>query len=385
MLDDRKTFQRQRAILISSKNDSMIQEALGLASAAGYEIVESFTQRHLSRGRYGVGSGKASEIAETIKKMGLKTILFDKTLSSSQIYNLAKLTGAEVIDREKLILDIFSKRASTTEAKLQVELAELRYEMPRAREKVRMARMGEQPGFFGLGRYEVDIYYRSIRRRVSHVSKKLQEVKKRRNLHRYTRAREDIPTISIAGYTGAGKTTLFNLLTGESKPVADESFTTLTTTTRAINLLGSKTLVSDTVGFISRLPTYVIEAFKSTLEEQVYADLILLIVDISEEEDDLHRKYLECVSVMSELGVSPSKVLHIFNKVDKLNTEDVKDRIFSLLGEERKFNIVSAKFGYGIDDLKSTMHRLLYSNISEMNTKGKETPQYPKELTVSDT
>ena len=299
--------------------------------------------------------------------MHADAVLFDEHLKSIQIYNLAKLTGIEVIDRDKIILDIFSKRALTTEAKLQVALAELRYEMPRAREKVRMARMGEQPGFFGLGRYEVDVYYRSIRRRISSISKKLRSVGKRRKLHRQNRVRYNMPAISIAGYTGVGKTTLFNLLTGESNPIAGEVFTTLTTTTRAALLSSSKVLISDTVGFISRLPEYVVEAFKSTLEELVYADLVLLVMDISDNKEDMRSKYWESISITSELGVSPSKTLLVFNKADTVTSEDAEEIISSVFSETEHYVLISAVTGFGINKLKSMIDTFIFHSTDEIS------------------
>ena len=303
-----------------------------------------------------MGSGKASEIAEEVKSHDIESVLFDDSLKSVQVYNLAKLTGVPVIDREKLILDIFSKRAATTEAKLQVELAELRYEIPRAREKVRLAREGEQPGFFGLGRYEVDTYFLSLKRRISSVSKKLRKVGNRRKLYRGQRARDGMAAISIAGYTGAGKTSLFNRLAGESKPVAEEAFTTLTTTTRGVEFSGSRALISDTVGFISRLPAYVIEAFKSTLEELAYADLVLLVVDVGDTKENAKGKFWECMSIMFEIGVAQSKILPVFNKADTLDVDEAKEKVEYIVGNDGDLLLISAKTGLGIDSMKEKIH-----------------------------
>ncbi|MEM2873816.1 MAG: GTPase HflX, partial [Nitrososphaerales archaeon] len=269
----------KKAILVTYPDKFVIQEALGLAEAGGYEVAKLITQRYLSKAKYGIGSGKAEELKNMLKDLNADTILFDEKLKSVQIYNLAKLTGVEVINRERLILEIFNKRASSAEAKLQVQLAELRYEIPRAREKVRLAKIGEQPGFFGLGRYDVDDYYRMIKKRTAIITKKLKQVSKRRELYRFQRLRTNLPLISFAGYTGAGKTSLFNILVSERKDTDKGLFTTLTTTTRSLQLSESRVLVSDTVGFISRLPPYMIEAFKATLEELTHANLVLLVID----------------------------------------------------------------------------------------------------------
>jgi GTPase len=212
-------------------------------------------------------------------------------LKPSQQYNLAKVCKIDILDRERLILDIFELRASTAESGIQIKLAQLRYDMVRAREKVRLARAGEQPGFFGMGKYDADVYFLDIKKRSAILKKKLEREEKRRELFRIQRSRAGLPTISIAGYTSAGKTTLFNTLTGESKMEGKEVFTTLSTFTRAINLKNDKKLlISDTVGFISKLPAYMIDAFKSTLQDITYSDLVLLVVDISQSIEEIKKK-----------------------------------------------------------------------------------------------
>jgi GTP-binding protein HflX len=352
----------KKAILVTYPDKFIIQEALGLAEAADYEVVKLITQKYLLRAKYGIGSGKAKELKEMIKDLNADVILFDEKLRSVQIYNLAKLAGVEVINRERLILEIFNKRASSAEAKLQVQLAELRYEIPRAREKVRLAKMGEQPGFFGLGRYDVDDYYRMIKRRIAIIMKKLKQVSKRRELYRFQRLRTNLPLISFAGYTGAGKTSLFNVLVRESKDTGKGLFTTLTTTTRSLHLSGSKILVSDTVGFISRLPPYMIEAFKATLEELTYANLVLLVIDASEPLENMIRKYQSCVNVLAELGVSPLNVLPIFNKSDLISMNEIEDKIKALGMNSQNVVITSAKTGFGIDALKSKINEMIYAH-----------------------
>ncbi len=353
----------KKAILVTYPDKFVIQEALGLAEAGGYEVAKLITQRYLSKAKYGMGSGKAEELKSTLKDLNADAILFDEKLRSVQIYNLAKLTGVEVINRERLILEIFNKRASSAEAKLQVQLAELRYEIPRAREKVRLAKMGEQPGFFGLGRYDVDDYYRMIKKRIAIITKKLKRVSKRRELYRFQRLRTNLPLISFAGYTGAGKTSLFNILVNERKDTDKGLFTTLTTTTRSLQLSGSRVLVSDTVGFISRLPPYMIEAFKATLEELTHANLVLLVIDASEPLENMIRKYQSCVSVLAELGVSPLNVLPIFNKFDLTNMDETEDKIKALGMVPQDVVITSAKTGFGIDALKSKISEMVYARV----------------------
>ncbi len=344
---------QRKAVLVTYPDKYIFQEALGLAQAAGYEVVHVITQSYLSRAKYGIGSGKAQEVLRAARELQASVILFDEKLNSVQVYNLAKLTGVEAIDREKLILEIFQRRTTSAESKLQVQLAELRYEIPRSKEKVRLAKFGEQPGFSGLGAYEVDVYYRALKRRLSVLSRKLQEVTKRRELFRHQRQRLNAPIVSLSGYTGAGKTSLFNALTGESKEVAGGAFTTLATSTRVANILGGKIFLSDTVGFISGLPTYMIEAFKSTLEELRYANLVLLLVDASEPTSDVIRKYGTSVQVLSQLEVSPSKVLLVFNKSDLISEGDVDEKIRAVGATFETSAVVSAKTEAGVDLLKA--------------------------------
>jgi len=341
----------RKAILVTYPDRFIIREAEELADAAGYKIIHSITQKYLKHGKYGMGSGKAEYLKELVEELLPDVIIFDEKPRTRQIYNLATMTKTEVIDREKLILEIFSKRASSAESKLQVQLAELRYELPRAKEKVRLSKISEQPGFSGLGAYEVDLYHLSIKKRANAINSKLKDVIKRRDLYRRQRIKNDIPNVSLTGYTGAGKSTFFNLITGERREVDKGSFTTLTTATRAISVSKGKVLFSDTVGFISRLPTYMIESFKSTLEELTYSDLVLLLLDSSEKFEDLQLKYYSCLDIISELQVNPSKVHLIFNKADLTSANEINDIIRNLSPELESYSIISAKTGLGIKDV----------------------------------
>ncbi len=338
-----------RALLIHYPEKYEAEEAMALATAAGYEVAGTLTQRYLSRSKYGVGEGKAEEASEMVRDRKIDVIVFDSTLNASQTYNLAKLCQVEVRDREKLILEIFAKRAMTAEAKLQVELAELSYELPRAREKVHRAKLGEQPGFFGLGKYQVDVYVRMMKKRMATLKRKVAEVRGRREIFRYRRERTGRRTVAITGYTGAGKTTLFNRLAGERKEVDAGVFTTLSPTTRGVDIGGKRVLVSDTVGFINRLPTYLIEAFKSTLEEVSFADVVILLVDASIPPERLEVNYRSCVEVLSELDVSDSRILTVMNKADLVGAEELGETMWSL--GIRDAVCVSAKTGAGLQDL----------------------------------
>jgi GTP-binding protein HflX len=348
-----------KALLIHYPEKYEAEEARALSEAAGYEVAGSLTQRYLSRSAYGVGEGKAEEAAEMVRELKVDTIIFDSTLNASQSYNLAKLCKVEVRDREKLILEIFAKRATTAEAKLQVQLAELSYELPRAREKVKRAKLGEQPGFFGLGKYQVDVYVRMMKRQMATLKRKVAEVSERREIFRYRRARTGQQTVAITGYTGAGKTTLFNRLTGETKETDAGVFTTLSPTTRGVDLGKRRVLVSDTVGFINRLPTYMIEAFKSTLEEVSYADVSLLLVDAGVPVERLEVEHRSCVSTLAELDVPASRILTVVNKSDLVGAEELMEKM-SRLGIRDAVR-VSAKTGAGIPALLNELSKRLQS------------------------
>ncbi|MGD0397170.1 MAG: GTPase HflX [Nitrososphaerales archaeon] len=338
-----------RVVLIHYPDAYESEEVNALAKAAGYEVVGSLTQRYLSRAKYGVGEGKAEKASELVRETNAEKVIFDSQLSASQSYNLAKLCKVEVEDREKLILEIFAKRASTAEAKLQVELAELAYELPRARDKVRMAKAGEQPGFFGLGKYEVDVYVRMMKKRVATLKKKVREVSERRKIFRYRREKTGYPTVAITGYTGVGKTTLFNRLSGEKKEVDAGVFTTLSPTTRGIDIGPRRVLITDTVGFISRLPHFLIEAFKSTLEEVSLATVVLLLVDSSLPAERMALNCGSCFETLSELDVPDSRILTIMNKSDLVTREELGEKMWQAGIRDATF--VSARTGQGIAQL----------------------------------
>lgn len=346
-----------------------VEEAEALAKAAGYETVGLVTQGFLHHAKYGVGSGKAEELALAVKDRGADLVLFDSALRASQAYSLAKLCKVEVKDREKLILEIFAMRATTAEAKLQVQLAELEYELPRAKESVKMARQGEQPGFFGLGKYEADVYTRMMKSRVSTLKRKVEEVAKRREIFREHRRKLAFPTIALAGYTAAGKTSLFNRLTGERKSVDAGVFTTLAPTTRAVMVGERKTLLTDTVGFISNLPAYLVESFKSTLEEISYASVVFLLLDASQPAEKFIRSYESSAQALIHLMVKPTKTIAVLNKCDLAPAELIEERRRSLGPID--VVAVSSKTGQGLDTLLEVADSKLTEVAEEENMEGK--------------
>ena len=308
--------------------------------------------------RYQIGAGKVKELAELVKETGAQKIIFDNPLKSVQSYNLAKAAGVEAIDRFQLILEIFTRRATTTEAQLQIQLAKVQYELAHAKERVRLAKMGEQPGFMGLGAYDVDIYYEAVKKQVHTIRKKLKKTREKRILHRERRAELGFLSISLAGYTHAGKSSLFNSLTEAEVPVDESLFTTLSTTTRLVEFSKKKFLLTDTVGFIDRLPLTLIEAFHSTLEETIYSDLILLVVDISEPIETVEKKLAVCLETIERIGASGIPIITALNKIDLQSEEETLQKIQNLKEAPNPI-FISALCKTNIDTLKQEILKLL--------------------------
>ncbi len=334
---------------------SSLDELQSLAESAGFTVVGSLEQIREPDPRYQIGSGKARALAELVAENGVEITIFDNELKPVQAYNLAKATGVEAIDRFQLILQIFARRASTSEAKLQIQLARLQYELPRAKERVRLARLSEQPGFMGLGKYEVDLYYENIRQRIHNIQEKLKKKRKKRFLHRAHRAELGFPSISLAGYTNAGKSSLFNALAKETAPVDPSLFTTLSTTTRMVDLSGKRALFTDTVGFIDRLPLTLIEAFHSTLEETIFSDLILLVVDVSEPCGEVERKLSCCLDTIRKIGATGIPIVTTFNKIDLLSESEMQSKSDVLKGVAIDSVLISALYETNIDMLRQVI------------------------------
>ena len=340
-------------ILITYYDDDSVSEAEGLCEAAGCKILHLIKQEFLSSPKFGLSGGKIDDLKNLVTKMRPDVIVFDEVMKPSQNYNLAAELKIQVLDRESLILEIFESRSTSTESKMQVKLAQLRYEMSRAREKVRLSKMGEQPGFMGIGKFEVDVYYNDIKNRMVSVRAKLQKAGKQRELHRQSRKRIGFRTISLAGYTSAGKTTLFNRMTGEKNEEDHKLFTTLTTTVRKFKLDREWVLISDTVGFISKLPAYLIEAFKSTLEELTFTDIVIVVIDANEKNNELKKKFSSCYKTLMELGVKRQNLLFAFNKTESMNDEKILEKVKQLdLTENKNWIAISAKSGKNIEKLK---------------------------------
>jgi GTP-binding protein HflX len=336
-----------------NREESSLNELEKLAESAGYTIVARMEQTRTPDARYQIGAGKVEELAALVKEKGAEKILFDNTLKSLQSYNLAKATGVEAIDRFQLILEIFTKRATTTEAKLQIQLATMKYELTHAKEKVRLTRKGELPGFMGLGAYEADVYSDAIKLQIQTIQKKLVRIREKRLLHRERREELGFCAISLAGYTSAGKTCLFNALTTETLRVGNKTlFTTLSTTTRMIELSGREFLLTDTVGFIDRLPLTLIEAFHSTLEETIYSDVIILVLDFSEPLEVILKKNRVCLDTINRIGASGIPLISALNKVDLLSEEEKTQKLDAITEKVRNPVLISALHGTNLETLK---------------------------------
>ena len=341
---------------IEDTTEESMRELAELAKTAGAEVVCEVVQNkaELESGTY-MGEGKLSEIALAVDGLSADAVIFDDELSPVQIRNISDILGIKVIDRSMLILDIFAKRAKSGEGKLQVELAQLKYRLPRLRGMGNiLSRTGGGIGTRGPGETKLETDRRHIHKRIQSLSDELGEVKKHRDLLRSRRNKDGVVTAALVGYTNAGKSTLLNTLTDAGVLAEDKLFATLDPTSRAIELPdGRKILLTDTVGFIRKLPHHLVEAFKSTLEETVFADVLIHIVDASNPE---YKNQIEVAEqVLKSIGAVGKPVVTVYNKCDMCNLEDIE------IKENSQSNIsvcISAKHNNGIDDLISAISEL---------------------------
>ena len=337
-------------------NESM-EELAELAATAGATIVGEGTQK-LDRPQVAtfIGKGKAGEFAERAKQERVDTVIFDDELSPAQIRNLERIFDCKVLDRTSLILDIFAQRASTREGKMQIEMAQLQHILPRL---TRMwAHLSRQKGGIGMrgdGESQLEVDRRRIQERISRLHRELEEVKRVRATQRQGRQRNNWPLVSIVGYTNAGKSTLLNVLTGAEVLSEDKLFATLDPTTRRLKLPGNQNaLLSDTVGFIRKLPHQLVESFKATLEEVVEADILLHVVDVSSSSAGEQIKAVN--EVLSEIGADNKLTLMVFNKIDRLperngNLHWCHDHTHAVA--------ISARTGKGLEELQSELSTML--------------------------
>ena len=323
MIDlEKEQTKKPRAFLVGEPNTTL-RELEGLVDTLGMEVAESFILARLDpEPKYGMGTGKANEIAYFAKEAEADCIIFDFELSPTKQRNWEKLADIPVFDRQEVIIRIFGQRARTKEAMLQVELAKLQYSLPRlAHSYGEMSRQrGGSSGSKGSGETQLELDKRGVEARIHIIKQELKKVIKERETMRKRREKTPVPTCALVGYTNAGKSSLLNALTGADAFVEDRLFATLDPTTRKLQLKdGGSVLLTDTVGFISNLPHTLIDAFKSTLEEAARADLLLIVLDSSDQ--NAISQYQTVMEVLTETNAGDKEKIIVLNKVDK-TTED---------------------------------------------------------------
>ncbi|MBV8080376.1 MAG: GTPase HflX [Actinobacteria bacterium] len=331
--------------------DEELAEVEELARTAGVEPVGRAVQhRPRPAQRTYVGKGKLEEVKELFAASGAESLLVDDELDPVQQRFLEDALGARVVDRTQLILDIFAQHAQTAEGKLQVELAQLEYNLPRMRGMWQhLERLGGGVGTRGPGESQLETDRRIARRRISVLKERLRTVERQRSTRRKARRRAETPTVALAGYTNVGKSTLLNALTGADVSVENRLFETLDPTTRGFEFEGRRYLVTDTVGFIRRLPHQLVEGFASTLEETLVADLVLHVADASVAEERLDEMVRAVSDVLHEIGAGELPVQLVLNKVDRVD-EVTRRRLTNRFQDAPQ---VSARTGEGLDELRA--------------------------------
>jgi len=341
-------------------------EFLSLCSSAGVNILGKIRQNVKSPNpRYYIGSGKLEELKLACKNLKPDIVIFDVDLKPSQIYRISKKVSIEIWDRLRLVLEIFRKRASTPEAKLQVELANLQYQVPLIKEYINLAKRGEHPGFMGGGEYAIADYLEMVKRRMKKIKRELSIVQ-RRNENRYKiRKKAGFILVSIAGYANAGKSSIAKTLSGYSFPIDNMMFSTIATFTKKIK--GKHPIIiTDTVGFVRNLPVWVIEAFKTTLKSVYDSDLLLFVADVSESVEDIYEKISSGIEILGREEIPPT--IFVLNKVDLVdNRAEVRNKINYLrergIINENNYVLTSAVTGEGIDEMIYKIYEIAKSAV----------------------
>jgi GTP-binding protein HflX len=358
----------EKAILIGIHNSRPQKENVSfwaeldeLARTAGATIVGTMIQpRDNPDPALFLGSGKAEELAQQVKELRADIVIAAQELSAVQVRNLSDLIGVNVIDRTGLILDIFAQRAQTREGKLQVELAQLNYFLPRiGNSDLRYSRMGGGIGTRGPGETKLEVDRRHLRQRIADLKQELLEVETHRMVQRQQREKNQIPTVALVGYTNAGKSTLFNRLTHATVSAEGRLFDTLDPVSHMVKLPDRReALILDTVGFISDLPHQLVAAFKATLEETIRATVLVQVMDASS--PNLMEQYTAVRAVLTELKIATKETLNVLNKVDLLDSQNSVQR----LAKEWEALPVSAKQDLGITELVAEIQRRLASTVT---------------------
>ena len=351
---------QERAVLVGMEYNGMlntlgwsiedsVEELKQLADTAGAQVVAKFMQKRPKPDpAFFIGKGKVQELALFVQQENIDLCIFDDELSPAQQRNIEQAMGIRVLDRTALILDIFAQRARTNEGKLQVELAQLQYNLPRIMGKgLSLSRLGGGIGTRGPGETKLEVDRRRIRDRIAYIKECIGKVKSGRTLHRAGRNKASVPTVSLVGYTNAGKSTLLNTLTNSDIYAKDQLFATLDPTTRQLDLPNKQqAILTDTVGFIQRLPHQLVAAFQSTLEEVVEADVLLHVIDVSHE---LYKEQSNAVyHVLEQIGAKDKTIITVYNKIDKLPADSA---LPARLAQEENSICISAKANINLDKL----------------------------------
>ena len=351
---------QERAVLVGMEYNGMlntlgwtiedsVEELKQLADTACAQVVARFLQKRPKPDpAFFIGKGKVQELALFVQQENVDLCIFDDELSPAQQRNIEQAMGIRVLDRTALILDIFAQRARTNEGKLQVELAQLQYNLPRIMGKgLSLSRLGGGIGTRGPGETKLEVDRRRIRDRIAYIKECIGKVKSVRTLHRASRNKASVPTVSLVGYTNAGKSTLLNTLTNSDIYAKDQLFATLDPTTRQLDLPDKQqAILTDTVGFIQRLPHQLVAAFQSTLEEVIEADVLLHVIDVSHE---LYKEQSNAVyHVLEQIGAKDKTIITVYNKIDKLPEDSA---LPARLAQEENSVCISAKAGLNLDKL----------------------------------
>ncbi len=363
-----KDSYRKNIVLISRLED--LSEARALVKTLNFRIVDEVILKNSFKPHvnYFLDIDRLKALKNRLNNGSLNSsvdaIYVYEVLHPRQTVNLIKELRKEVKDKIFLILEIFADHAGSKEAKLQIEMAEILHQLPIVKEWIRKAKLGELPGFMGPGEYATDIYYNHMKRRLVRIRRELKALRERRLRERISRASAGFPQVAISGYTNAGKTTLFNLLTGSNKPTGPEMFTTVSPKVSTAVIEGLKVAFVDTVGFIKGLPHEVIEAFYATLEEIATSRLTILVVDASEDLIKVRNKVLSSLEILSKIGYFGKPLVVALNKIDLLrDVSEVKKVVEEVLNTHYMWEwyvvSISALKGLGIESLKKIIYKLI--------------------------
>ncbi len=342
-------------LLVSLTDDTGEIEAL--LDSAGHRVIDRIVQRrdHPDPQTF-VGRGKLEEIQDRLLRGDAQLVVFNGELRPTMHYHLEQELEIECYDRLRVLLELFAQRAATREAKLQVELALLQYEVPLLREWIHEADIGERPGFMAGGELRVDAYYETVKRRLKKIRDELETIRRERDVRRQLRKERGYHLVALAGYANAGKSSLLNILTQEHVVVDSRMFSTLSTTTRTLPGMRRRILLTDTVGFVDGVPFWMIDAFNATLEEIYQADLVLLLIDAADPVEEIRRKVRLAARTLLP-KVSIEAILPVLTKVDLLTPDALAGKVTVLTDSEfhRPPLLLSAKTGEGLDDLRRTI------------------------------